>query len=125
MLGIYVSVPIACFRKGVAREFLETERVPPPATCYGFLLSMVGETNRRRHIGSRVSPVLVSNPSKASCCGPSGALKKRHLALQVIPVRITNNCYPGSKLSFGLILATSTNRATLWSNASAVRSIRS
>ena len=42
MLGIYVSVPVACFRKGLAREFLETEALPPPATCYGFLLSLVG-----------------------------------------------------------------------------------
>ena len=40
MLGVYVSVPIACFRKGLAREYLETEPLPPPATCYGFLLSL-------------------------------------------------------------------------------------
>jgi CRISPR-associated protein Cas5t len=30
-------VPIACFRKGLAREYLETEPLPSPATCYGFL----------------------------------------------------------------------------------------
>ena len=59
MLGLYVSVPIACFRKGLAREFLETEPLPPPATCYGFLLSLVGETDRSRHIGCRVCPVLL------------------------------------------------------------------
>lgn len=62
MLGMYVSVPVACFRKGLAREYLETELIPPPATCYGFLLSLVGETDRRRHIGSRVSPVLLNHP---------------------------------------------------------------
>jgi CRISPR-associated protein Cas5t len=39
----------------MAREYLETEPIPPPATCYGFLLSLVGETNRRRHIGCRVT----------------------------------------------------------------------
>ena len=49
MLGIYVSVPVACFRKGLAREYLETEPIPPPSTCYGFLLSLVGETSRLRH----------------------------------------------------------------------------
>ena len=42
MLGVYVTVPVACFRKGLAREYLETEPLPPPATCYGFLLSLVG-----------------------------------------------------------------------------------
>ena len=62
MLGVYVTVPVACFRKGLAREYLETEPLPPPATCYGFLLSLVGETDRRRHVGCRVAPVLVNKP---------------------------------------------------------------
>lgn len=62
MLGLYVRVPIACFRKGLAREFLETEALPPPATCYGFLLSFVGETDRRKHVGCRVAPVLLNKP---------------------------------------------------------------
>jgi CRISPR-associated protein Cas5t len=62
MLGVYVTVPVACFRKGLAREYLETEPLPPPATCYGFLLSLVGETKRSRHIGCRVAPVLLSKP---------------------------------------------------------------
>lgn len=62
MLGIYVTVPVACFRKGMAREYLETEPIPPPATCYGFLLSLIGETQRHRHIGSRVTPVLIGKP---------------------------------------------------------------
>lgn len=60
MLGVYVTVPVACFRKGLAREYLETEPLPPPATCYGFLLSLVGETDRRKHIGAGVAPVLLN-----------------------------------------------------------------
>lgn len=62
MIGLYVTVPIACFRKGLAREYLETEPLPPPATCYGFLLSLVGETRRARHVGCRVVPALLSRP---------------------------------------------------------------
>src|SRR6266850_1307872 len=62
MIGLYVTVPVACFRKGLAREYLETEVLPPPATCYGFLLSLVGETNRRRHIGCGIAPVLLNKP---------------------------------------------------------------
>jgi len=65
MLGLYVSVPIACFRKGLAREYLETEPLPPPATCYGFLLSFVGEERRRRHIGCRIAPVLLNEPERS------------------------------------------------------------
>lgn len=62
MLGLRVVVPIACFRKGLAREYLETEMLPPPSTCYGFLLSLVGETDRRRHIGVRVTSGLLNKP---------------------------------------------------------------
>src|SRR4051794_15686660 len=59
MTGLHVTVPIACFRKGLAREYLETESLPPPATCYGFLLSLVGETDRHRHLGCRVTAGLI------------------------------------------------------------------
>lgn len=72
MLGLRVIVPIACFRKGLAREYLETEQLPPPSTCYGFLLSLVGETRRPRHAGCRVAPCCSINPSKAWCFVPSG-----------------------------------------------------
>ena len=65
MIGLYVTVPIACFRRGLAREYLETERLPPPSTCYGFLLSLVGETRRARHVGCRVAPGLVGQPSQS------------------------------------------------------------
>jgi CRISPR-associated protein Cas5t len=65
MLGIRVTVPIACFRKGLAREYLETEPLPPPSTCYGFLLSLVGEVNRLRHAGCRVTALLVGRPQQS------------------------------------------------------------
>jgi CRISPR-associated protein Cas5t len=55
VLSLHITVPIACFRKGMAREYLETELLPPPSTCYGMLLSLVGETDRRQHIGARVT----------------------------------------------------------------------
>lgn len=66
MIGLRVSVPIACWRKGWAREHLETEPIPPPATCYGFLLSLVGEERRRRHLGARVSCTLLNRPARST-----------------------------------------------------------
>ena len=65
MIGLYVTVPVACFRRGLAREYLETEALPPPSTCYGFLLSLVGETRRARHIGCRVAPGLLGQPGQS------------------------------------------------------------
>jgi CRISPR-associated protein Cas5t len=79
MLGVYVTVPIACFRKGLAREFLETDPLPPPATCYGFLLSLVGETDRRRHVGCRVAPVLLNRPQTSAVLRTVWRVKKTPL----------------------------------------------
>jgi len=81
MLGLYVTVPIACFRKGFAREYLETELLPPPATCYGFMLSLVGELDRERHVGCRVSPALLSEPEKAVVLRTVWRIKKRQAPL--------------------------------------------
>src|SRR5262249_23213109 len=79
MLGLYVSVPIACFRKGLAREYLETDPLPPPATCYGFLLSLVGETARARHVGCRVVPVLLNRPEQSVVLRTVWRVKSRPL----------------------------------------------
>ena len=62
MIAVRLSVPIACWRKAHARELLETESVPPPATCYGALLSLVGEVDRERHRGCRVTGGIIGRP---------------------------------------------------------------
>ena len=59
MIAVRISVPIASWRKAHARELLETEVVPPPATCYGALLSLVGEVERERHRGCCVTGGVV------------------------------------------------------------------
>lgn len=66
MLQLYVSVPIASFRPGAAREFWETLPLPPPSTVYGFLLAMVGETERTRHIGVRCTAGLIGQPNRST-----------------------------------------------------------
>ena len=57
MLQLEVTVPIACFRKGFAREYWESEELPPPSTCYGFLLSWL--ESETADIGARVCPALL------------------------------------------------------------------
>lgn len=66
MIVLRLSVPIACWRKGHAREFLESEVVPPPSTCYGALLSLVGETDRERHRGARVTGGVINRPGRST-----------------------------------------------------------
>lgn len=87
MLGVYVSIPVACFRKGLAREYFETEPLPPPATCYGFLLALVGETDRRRHVGCRVMPVLLNKP-------PISVVLRTVWRVDSIPLGSTGNTRP-------------------------------
>ncbi|GHH02824.1 type I-MYXAN CRISPR-associated protein Cas5/Cmx5/DevS [Comamonas sp. JC664] len=62
MIALELTVPVACWRKGRARELVETEVLPPPATCYGALLSLVGEQDRERHRGCRVTAGLLNAP---------------------------------------------------------------
>jgi CRISPR-associated protein Cas5t len=62
-IGLYVSVPIACFRVPRAREYFETFPCPPPATVYGMLLAMIGEVNRRVHEGAEIAIALLSEPA--------------------------------------------------------------
>lgn len=61
-IGLYISVPVAGFRVPRAREYFETFPIPPPATVYGMLLSMIGETNRRVYEGAEIAAALLSEP---------------------------------------------------------------
>lgn len=55
MIALHFEVPYASFRKSFARSFAETYPLPPPATVYGMLLSLVGEYFRKRHEGVRLA----------------------------------------------------------------------
>ncbi|MBE9125497.1 MULTISPECIES: type I-MYXAN CRISPR-associated protein Cas5/Cmx5/DevS [unclassified Coleofasciculus] len=66
MISLEVEVPIACFRVSRAREYAETYPVPPPATVYGMLLSMVGELDRYQHCGVKLAIALLSEPEKST-----------------------------------------------------------
>jgi CRISPR-associated protein Cas5t len=62
-ISMLVSVPVCSFRKPYAREFFETERFPPPATVYGFLLSLIGEEDREAYIGTKLALAVVEEPA--------------------------------------------------------------
>lgn len=55
MIILHIEVPYASFRKSYARSFAESYSLPPPATVYGMLLSLVGERFRSRHEGVRLA----------------------------------------------------------------------
>jgi CRISPR-associated protein Cas5t len=61
-VSLYISIPVCSFRKGYAREYLESEEVPPPSTVYGFLLSLIGEEDRYKYIGTELAYAIIKRP---------------------------------------------------------------
>lgn len=57
----YVRAPITAFRAPQAREYLETLPVPPPATVYGMLCSLVGEPDRLVHAGVEIAIGVIAS----------------------------------------------------------------
>jgi CRISPR-associated protein Cas5t len=80
-VGLYVSVPVASFRVPRAREYFETFPVPPPATVYGMLLSMVGEVNRRVYEGAEIAVALLSEPAYSVVLRTLWRVKKKESGL--------------------------------------------
>lgn len=66
MIGLRIEVPVACWRHSYAREYGESYPVPPPATVYGMLLSVVGEINRYSHCGCKIAIALLSKPNRST-----------------------------------------------------------
>ena len=79
-IGIYLSVPVACFRAPHAREYFETLPVPPPSTLFGMLLSLVGEEDRSRHEGAEVALAMLSEPSISVVLRTTWRVKDKKLA---------------------------------------------
>lgn len=69
MITLRVEVPYASFRKSYARSFAETYPLPPPATVYGMLLSLVGERFRRRHKSVRLAFAYRCYQGERKACG--------------------------------------------------------
>lgn len=80
-IGLYISVPVACFRVPRAREYFETFPVPPPATVYGMLLSMIGEKNRRIYEGVEIAIALLSKPQYSVALRTLWRVKKKAYGL--------------------------------------------
>ncbi len=64
-IALYVDVPCATFRESHNREYGKTYTVPPPSTVYGMLLSLVGETDARKHCGVKLAIAMLSQPQKS------------------------------------------------------------
>lgn len=83
LVVLRVDVPIACFRQSQSREYAQTYTVPPPSTVYGMLLSLVGELNRHRHIGTHLAIGMLSQPEMSTVIRTFRRFKKPDIAAKV------------------------------------------
>ncbi len=88
-VSLLVSVPVCSFRKGYAREYLETEELPPPSTIYGFLLSLVGEEDRDKYIGTHLAYAVINQPEKSVIIRTTWRMK-----IKSLPTGVGNNRSP-------------------------------
>ena len=78
MIGVSVTVPVACFRKGMAREYLETEPIPPPmpASPAPFAMLSLMSTRWPATVATRslhLSTIRSPMPSPNCCSGSTGS----------------------------------------------------
>lgn len=75
-ISLIVDIPICSFRRGSAREYLETEKFPPPSTVYGFLLSLIGEEDRNTFINTEISIARIVQPELSTVFRTCWRVKK-------------------------------------------------
>jgi CRISPR-associated protein Cas5t len=67
LLPIRVEVPVCAFRPYASREYQDTFPVPPPATVYGMLLSLLGvpREDKARHRGTEMALAVARLPVRS------------------------------------------------------------
>ncbi|MCK5244362.1 MAG: type I-MYXAN CRISPR-associated protein Cas5/Cmx5/DevS [Desulfobacterales bacterium] len=88
-VSLLVTVSVCSFRKGYAREYLETEQIPPPSTIYGFLLSLVGEEDRYKYVGTSIALAILRKPELSVVLRTTWRMKNKTL-----PAGVGNNRSP-------------------------------
>ena len=104
MLGIHVTVPVACFRKGLAREYLGTRlchrRLRAMASCCRWWVSPVAAPARRR---AGRSGTTRRAGQRAWCCGRLAGEEDTIRLGRAILARTFSSSSPASSSSCGSI----------------------
>lgn len=58
---LYIDCPCTSFPRSFARDYKETYLYPPPSTIYGFLLSLVGESDLTVHLGAKLAIGIIGD----------------------------------------------------------------
>jgi len=116
-VSLLITIPVCGFRKGYAREYLESEELPPPSTVYGFLLSLVGEEDRYKYIGTHIALAFLKKPEKSILLRTAWRIKNKTL-----PLGVGNNRSPDyQEILTGLTLAVWVKKGGLGGRIKAVQ----
>ncbi|VEP14467.1 CRISPR-associated protein Cas5 [Hyella patelloides LEGE 07179] len=58
---LYIDCPCTSFPRSFARDYKETYLYPPPSTIYGFLLSLLGESDLTAHLGVKLAMGIIGD----------------------------------------------------------------
>jgi CRISPR-associated protein Cas5t len=90
-MRLYIDCLCTSFPRSFARDFKETYRYPPPSTLYGFLLSFIGETDLKAHLGVKLAIGMIGQEPPISRI----VRKQRHHKFS----KTHMGTYPSSKFS--------------------------
>jgi len=79
MIALTITAPFATFTNSRSREYAASYLYPPPATIYGTLLALVGETDRTRHLGVKIAIGLLSLPKSSTVLRTFKRRKKKDI----------------------------------------------
>lgn len=63
---LYIDCPCTSFPRSFARDYKETYLYPPPSTIYGFLLSLVGESDLTSHLEIKLAMGIIGDKPQIS-----------------------------------------------------------
>lgn len=83
MLILHITAPFATFTNSRSREYSASFKYPSIATLYGLLLSLVGESDRTRHIGVKLAVGILQEPKSSIVLRTFKRLKEKHINAKV------------------------------------------
>ena len=97
----------AVFENHMQENSLKQKALPSPATVYGFLLSLVGEEDRKAYLGTKLALAVVEEPAVSTIIRTTWRIKIKKIAPGTIKTRslITRNCLLGWNCTFVLEIA--------------------
>lgn len=79
LLTLIVSIPITSLKAPKAREYLESLPCPAPATVYGMLLSLIGEEDRHKYVGTELAIGILKEPAISTVLRTAWRIKNKKL----------------------------------------------